>query len=403
MAIKNVIIGASAAGVACATKLRELNKDVEILVIDAEEKLPCNRCLLSDILSGSKTEQEILIRKQDDFRLQNIDLVLETRVTEVLPQENCVKIQNGKKIYYDNLFLGTGKAGFIPNIPGSNLNGVFSFYGLSDIKAILNFIENNPVKHITVIGAGLTGLECADALIGRGFDVAVVERSTHVLPYQIDVEGAKIIQDLMRKKKVAFYPGQIIEEVKGDGLVREATLSELGPLKTDMVIFSIGGRPNIQIALRAGLETLPQGILTKSTMQTSIDNIFAGGDSCAVRDIISGEIVQNCLWTEAAMQGMVAAHNMLGIKKEYPGALAITSSNIFGTSIVSCGKMGRHSEDFQEIVRRGDNFYQKYLTDNGTLVGFAMIGKSENIGQLRRALIDKTPFNIDNASSSSIS
>jgi len=202
----------------------------------------------------------------------------------------------------------------------------------------------------------------------------------------------------MKKYKISFYPGQIVEEINGDGLVNEVILSEQGPLKTDMVIFSIGGRPNIQIALRAGLETLPQGIVTKPTMQTSIDNIFAGGDSCAVRDIISGDTVQNCLWTEAAMQGMVAAHNMLGIKKEYPGVLAITSSNLFGTPIVSCGQMGRHSETYKETVKRGDNFYQMYLTDNKTLVGFAMIGKTENIGMLRRALIDKTPFNVDNVS-----
>lgn len=395
MSTKNVIIGASAAGIACATKLRELDEKAEIIVIDAEEKLPCNRCLLSDLLAGEKTEQEVLVRKQDDFRQRGIGLMLDTRVTEVLPQENCVKIQNGQKIFYDKLFLGTGKTGFVPNIPGSTQKGVFSFYGLSDVKSILNFIQDNVIKHVTVVGAGLTGLECADALLSCGFEVALIERSPQVLPYQIDTLGAQVIQDLMKKYKVSFYPGQIVEEIRGEGAVKEVVLSEDGTLKTDMVIFSIGGKPNIQIALRAGIETLPQGILTNSSMQTNIQNIFAGGDSCAVLDLISGAMVQSCLWSEASLQGMVAAHNMLGIKKEYPGALVMTSSNIFGTPIVSCGSMGRASKDCQEIVKRGDDFYQKYLTQDQILVGFAMIGKTENIGMLRRALINKTPFSLD--------
>lgn len=390
--MKNVIVGASAAGIACATKLRELNKDVDILVIDAEEKLPCNRCLLSDLLAGDKTEQEILIRKQDDLRQQGIDLLLSTMVTDILPQENCVKLQSGQKIIYDKLFLGTGKTGFVPSISGADKNGVFSFYGLSDVNSILNFIQKHKVKHVTVVGAGLTGLECADALSKRGFQVAVIERCSHVLPYQVDAQGAQIIQDLMKKHLISFYPGQIVEEIVGDEFVRSIVLSEYGTLETDMIIFSIGGKPNIQIALRAGIDTLPQGILTKPSMQTSISNIFSGGDSCAVRDLISGKIIQSCLWTEAALQGMVAAHNMLEIGKEYQGMLAITSSNIFGTSIVTCGPIGRPSDDYKEFVIRGDNFYQKYLTHNQTLAGFAMIGKSENIGMLRRALIEKNYF-----------
>jgi NAD(P)H-nitrite reductase large subunit len=330
MATKNVIIGASAAGVACATKLRELDKKADIIVIEAEEKIPCNRCLLSDVLAGEKTESDISSRNLDFFKQQNIDIFLDTTVIEVLPNEKCVKIQTGQKIFYDKLFLGTGKTGFIPNIPGSELNGVFSFYGLSDVKSILKFIKSHAVKKVTIVGAGLTGLECADALATQGFSVDVIERSLQVLPYQIDNEGAKIVQDLMEKNNINFHPGQIIEEIRNEnGTVKKLVLSDDQTVNADMVIFTIGGKPNLKLALRAGIETSPQGILTQNTMQTSDMNIFAGGDGCVVTDLVSGEKIQSCLWSEAALQGITAAHNMLGIHKEYPGMLVVTNSKIF--------------------------------------------------------------------------
>lgn len=394
MATKNVIIGASAAGIACATKLRDLDKQIEILVIDAEEEIPCNRCLLSDLLAGEKTEQEIFTRDANYFKQQNIDLVLNTRVTEVIPQENCVKTQNGQKIFYDKLFLGIGKTGFIPKLQGSSLKGVFSFYGLADVRAILSFIQKNQVKHVTIVGAGLTGLECADALLEKNFKVAVVERSPHILPYQLDTAGAEIIQNLMKKNNVSFHSGQIVEEIKGDSHVRGVMLSDDGELQTDMVIFSIGGRPNIQLALRAGIETSTQGITTSSSMQTNIANIFAGGDSCAVYDLLSGEKIPSCLWSEAVIQGQVAAHNMLGISKEYPGMLVVTCSKIFGTSIVSCGPTHETNPEQQEIVKRDSDYYHKYLTQDGILKGFTMIGKTDNVGLLRKVLINKTQFTI---------
>lgn len=390
---KYIVIGASAAGVACATKLRDLDKESEIIMIGADDKIPCNRCLLSEILSGDKTEKDITTKDLDYFKQQNIKVMLSTTVTDISTKEKMVILQNGQKLSYNKLFLGVGKSGFIPNIPGSNLSGVFSFYGLPDINAINNYITQNKVKNVVIIGAGLTGLECCDALASKGLNVSLVERSTHVLPHQIDNAGAQFIQNLIKKNGVKFYSGEIVEEIIGkDKKVSAVRLSEHEEIQANLVIFAIGGKTNLELALHAGIDTLPSGITVKNTMQTSDPDIFAGGDCCIVKDLLTGNPVQSCLWSDAVMQGITAAHGMVGIKREYSGILIITSSNIFDTQFVTCGPVTQPNQNYEEIIKSGPNFYHKFLIHDGVLKGFVMVGNIENVGLLRKKLIDKTTF-----------
>lgn len=390
---KYVVIGASAAGVGCATKLRDLDKTSEIVMIGADKELPCNRCLLSDILSGDKTESDIIVKDLDYFKKQNINVMLSTVVCDIFPEEKKIVLQNSEEIEYDKLFIGTGKSGFIPTIPGSKLAGVFSFYGIADVKAILKFTTENKVRNITIVGAGLTGLECADALSSCGFEINLIERASHVLPYQIDQNGAEFIQNLIATHGIRFYPRRVLEQIlERDNNVCGVALSDSGSIQTDMIIFATGGKTNIELALRAGLNTTQRGIVTTSTMQTSNANIFAGGDCCMVNDLLTGQPVQSCLWPDAAMQGMVAAHGMVGIKKEYSGILIITSSNIFGTQFVTCGDINSTDSQIKQIIKSGPDFYHKFLVKDDLLVGFIMVGKVENVGMLRKSLIAKIPF-----------
>lgn len=391
---KYVVIGASAAGVGCSTKLRELDQSAQITMIGADKKLPCNRCLISEILSGEKTEHDVLTKDLNYFENQNIKVMLNTLVTDIFPQEKTIRLASGEKIPFDKLFIGTGKSGFIPQLPGSNLKGVFAFYGLPDVNDIINFINKDNIKKAVVIGAGLTGLECADALSSKGISVDVIERSPHVLPVQIDQAGAEYIQNLMKKKEIQLFTEQSVEQIIGDanGKVSEILLSSKQKIPADMVIFATGGKTNLQLALNAKLETTSSGIITSSTMQTSNPDIFAGGDCCIVKNILTGNPVQSCLWPDAKMQGMVAAHGMVGIHKEYPGILIITSSNIFGTQFVTCGPVSQPNTDYEETVKNGPDFYHKFLTQDNVLKGFIMVGKIENIGLLRKKLIDKTHF-----------
>jgi len=280
-----------------------------------------------------------------------------------------------------------------PDIPGSKLYGVFSFYGLPDINTINDFIKENNVKNVVVIGAGLTGLECCDALESKGLNVSLIERSTHVLPHQIDDTGAQFIQNLIKKNGVKFYPGQVVEQIIGTNKkVSGVTLSEHGEISADMIIFAIGGKINLELALHAGIDTLPSGIIVKNTMQTSNADIFAGGDCCLVNNLLTGQPVQSCLWPDAVMQGITAAHSMIGIKREYSGTLIITSSNIFETQFVTCGPVNQPNPNYEEIIKNEPNFYHKFLIHDGILKGFIMVGNVENVGVLRKKLINKTSF-----------
>src|SRR5205814_5118387 len=136
-------------------------------------------------------------------------------------------------------------------------------------------------------------------------------------------------------------------------------------LPCQMVVFAIGGRVNSALAQAAGLTLHGDGVVVDQHMRTSDENIFAGGDVCVVKDVLTGELVQSCLWADAAMQGMTAACSMAGITRTYPGTLVVTSSTIYGTTFVTCGPITNPPAHYETTVRQGPDFYHTFLTHDG--------------------------------------
>lgn len=388
-----IIIGTSAAGLSAAIKIRSIDQNCSIICISAEKEMPYNRCLLADHLSGAKTVEQIATKSQSFFDEQNIKLVLGKRVTAIDRVQRIVKTDTDESLYYDALFIGTGRSGWIPNTPGSSLAGVFPFYGLSDSTAILEYIHQNNVTNVVVVGAGLSGLECADALANIGLKVTVVERALHALPWQLDVQGGAFLQQLMMKKHVDILTNLQITEIQGsNGAVRAALLSNDTLIQTQMLIFAIGGKINSEIAQKADLTIHNYGIVVNKHMQTNDPAIYAGGDVCVVKDMLTGELIQSCLWPDAALQGLTAGSCMAGQERRYPGTLVITSSTIYGTTFVTCGQINNIPADFKKIIRSGSDFYHTFVTHNDQLKGFCMIGRVDNVGMLRKTILEKKQF-----------
>lgn len=390
-----LIIGASAAGLGAAVKLRDLNKTINITCITAEQEMPYNRCLLADFLAGSKTAEQVATKPQEYFDTNNITLLRGTKVTRIEPTLNRITLESGNHLDYDYLFIGTGRTSPRLPIPGNKLENVFSFYDLQDTKALAACIKQINPKRATVIGAGLSGLECADALTEYNLQIDVIERGNQVLGQQIDQEGSNLLQSLMAKFNVTLHNNCTVEKITGDTAVTGVTLSTGHELPSDLVIFATGGTLSTPLARDAGITCTESGILTNEFMQTSIPNIFAGGDVCLVRDQLSGELIQSCLWTDAILQGMAAAHGMLGTPKKYAGALIVTSSNIFGIKFVTCGPVNNPPENYVSHIKRTHDSYHKFVTLDGKLKGFVMIGNVDNVGSLRKKLLDETPFILD--------
>lgn len=394
MAQKFLIIGTSAAGIGAAVKLRSLNDSIDITCITAEAEMPYNRCLLADFIAGQKSITQVLTKTQDFFDQNRITLMRNSKVVQIDAGRQEVVLESGTRLGYDMLFLGTGRMSRKIEIPGSQAKGVFSFYDLKDSYNIFEYLKNNSVKHATVIGAGLTGLECADALVRQNIAIDLIEMSPQVLPAQINKVGSDfLIQQISKNYNATVHLEQtVIQIFERNNVACGVLLRDGSQLKTDMVIFAIGGQLSTPLAREAGIACSKTGILVNEFMQTNIPNIFAGGDVCMVKDQISGQLVQSCLWTDAIMQGMTAAHGMLGTPKPYPGVLIVTASPIFGTKFVTCGPVSQSAISFTQQETVEQNFYHNYLTQENKLKGFVMVGNIDNVGLLRKKLVDGSDF-----------
>jgi nitrite reductase (NADH) large subunit len=390
---KYVIIGSSAAGVGAAGKLRDLDPTSSITMLTGESVPPYNRCLLADVLATKKTAASIGLKPAAAFAEKNIDLQLNSFVEAIDTKNQHVIVTNGQAVPYDKLLIATGRSGWMPDIPGNQLSGVMVFYGLTDTQAIMTYINAHAPKNAVIIGAGLTGLECADAIKSFVKQVTVIERATRVLPNQLNDNGSIFFIEHAQKHGVVTEIETTVIAIEGKKHVEQVQLNTGTTLPADMVIFAIGGRTNSQLAADAGITLHNGAIDVDDRQQTSHGNIYAAGDVTTIFDQVSGNKTQSCLWPDAVMQGMVAATNMAGQERRYAGTVLVTSSTIFGVTFVTAGAIANPPAGIKLLVKQTPEFYHALLTDTeNVLKGFALIGNVDNIGALRKKLLDKTPL-----------
>ncbi len=388
-----VIIGSSAAGVGAAGKLREHDQDSRITMLTAESVPPYNRCLLADVLAGKKTTANIGLKAAAAFVDKHIDLQLNSFVEYIDTKNQRVTIRGDRSIPYDKLLIATGRSGWMPDTPGSQLSGVMPFFGLTDTERILAYITQHAPKQVVVIGAGLTGLECADAIKSSVQRVTIVERAARILPNQLNERGSIFFIKQAENHGFIIELEATVVGIEGRKKVEQVLLSTGVTLPADMVIFAIGGRTNSNLAGDAGIALHNNAIDVNDRQQTSCEHVYAAGDVATVFDQVSDIKTQNGLWPDAVMQGMVAASNMTGNEKRYAGTVLVTSSTIFGLTFVTAGAIAHPPAGLTLLVKQTPDFYHAFLTNTEhVLKGFALIGNIDNIGALRKKLLDKTPL-----------
>ena len=156
-----------------------------------------------------------------------------------------------------------------------------------------------------------------------------------------------------------------------------------------MIIFAVGNKPNVDFLQNTDIQIQNGAILTNDQMQTNIKNIYAGGDVCLVKDILTKKYVKSCTWPDAMRQGMIAASNICGKKENYPGILLTTSSHIFGKTFISCGPVTDTPKDCEIIIKKDHDFYHKLLVKEDKLIGFLMIGKIDKVGFFKNMILQK--------------
>lgn len=393
---KYCIIGTSAAGIAAARTLRNLDKDAHIICFSDEAESPYNKCFLADYLHNLKAEHEVLTLTREQAATLSIELRLGVRVMQIMSDNKTLMLSDGSCEQYDALLIATGTRPALPAIEGlTSYTNIFPFHALHDAQLLHGFIDAHRPARAVVIGAGLSGLEVADALCARNVDVALIEAGSQLLARHVPPLGAHVIEQMMHKHGVRVF--KELSVVKVSGSDRQATavmLSNGTVLPTDMIVYAVGLKQNNELAQELGLKMSAHGIVTNEHLQTSVDDIYAAGDIIAVRDTLSDSVLASCTWPDAMQQGMHAACAIAGKPKTYPGAAIVTTSAFFGLKLFNCGLQPGSRTDLEVIERSGEDWYHRYVIAQGTLKGFCLVGNTQCYHKLRRALLLQEPFSL---------
>lgn len=387
----HLILGSSAASMGVLSKLRALDPTAIIIVLSSSSEMPYNTCLLADYVAGIRDEASLYTRPQSFFEKNSIELHLNSPVTHVSVQEKKVTTQSGTQFFYDTLFIGTGTSIVPPPIPGlENCSSWGMFHTLEDSKKLVEKIKGTKCKQVVIIGAGLSGVECADALAIHGIKVDIVEKRSHPLPHQIPHTASSFITERMTAQHVTFHGSASVVKINS----KTIQLSSGKELPYDYLVIATGGVPNHQFFGNSTIELHDNAIKVNQFFETSLPNIYAAGDVAAVPDLITKLPLRNHSWPDAMIQGMHAAYSIAGVQKPYPGFFSISGSRFFGTQFVSCGPISTPPTQSHLHERIDENSYQAFLFHKNKLIGFVMIGSIHDISHYKSLIVSQTPCSV---------
>ncbi len=380
--MKYLIIGGSAAGMQAAEELRKKDKKSEITLISKEKDYPYSRCLLSRFVDGRMSINNFYFKTDHFFKDKNIKAELGKEVIEIKRQEKKVICDDLKEFSYDKLLIATGSSPWMPDIDGIKLQGVYAFHSLEDAKKIKEDIKK--VKKAVVLGAGFIGLEAAYALSKNGIDVTVIEKSSQLLPKQIDLSASKIIQSDLEELGIKIIFDESLSSINGEARIDNVTLMNKSLMQCDMLIIAIGVRPNAFLAKKAGLDT-DRGIIVDEFFRTSDQDIYAAGDVIEINDIATGKRDLSATWFNAVLHGKYAAGNMAGYRKRYTGAVGIQNALQFHRiPVISFGKTLLEGDDeykdYEVISILKGNVYKKLIIKANRIVGMIFVNDINKSG-----------------------
>ncbi|WP_374438348.1 nitrite reductase large subunit NirB [Inhella sp.] len=369
--MKLVLVGNGMAGVRTLEELLKLAPDLyEITVFGAEPHPNYNRILLSPVLAGEQTLDEIVLNPLSWYAEHGITLHLGKKVTQIDRVRRRVIAEDGTSAEYDRLLLATGSVPFIPPVPGKDLEGVIAYRDIADTEAMIDAATK--YQHAVVIGGGLLGLEAANGLMLRGMQVTVVHLSDWLMERQLDKTAADLLQRSLEARGLKFRTGTSTQALIGgkDGRVMAVQFKGGEEIPADLVVMAAGIRPNVALAEAAGIHC-QRGIVVSDTLQTITDpRIYALGECAAHRGIAYG------LVAPLFEQGKVCATHLaqFGIGR-YSGSQTSTKLKVTGIDLYSAGDfMG--GEGTEEIVM-SDPFagvYKKLVIKGDQLVGACLYG-----------------------------
>jgi len=348
-----VIVGGMAAGPKSAARARRCDSKAKITIVEQGQTVSEGSCGLPYYVAGQvPSENSLLIRGVNYFKdVMDIDVLLGTRAVAIDRaghELEVVDLNTNKtsRIPYDKLVIATGATPAVPRaLKGRELKGVFTLTKIADANAILREMEDASPKRAVVVGAGLIGIETAEAFRERGLEVSVVEALPTVLPALLDPEIAAHTEKELTERGVDLKVGQRVMSLEGDaaGHVRKV-VTEQSEIDADIVLLALGARPNVDLARDADLSIgSTGGIAVNEYMQTNDPNIYAGGDCVENTHRVTGAKVLAPMGSTANKQGRVIGTNLTGGSDTFPGVLQTAVVKVFDVSAARTGLSEREA------------------------------------------------------------
>ena len=385
--MKLVLVGNGLAGMRCLEDLLDMAPDrYEVTVIGEEPWGNYNRIMLSPVLSGDKSIEDIMLHSHAWYSDKGIHFIAGDAAVKIDRPRKQVYTEKGLVVDYDRLILATGSKPFIPPIKGSDLKGVLSFRDIYDVNSMLEYCKNK--KNSVVIGGGLLGLEAAYGLKQRGMNVTVLHLMDRIMDRQLDARASALLKQSIEAKGIPVLTEANTEELIGqDGHVSQLRLKDGTVLDADFVVFAVGIRPNMTLAQSAGLRC-NRGVMVNDTMQTFDPSIYAVGECIEHRNQTFGLVEP--LWGQAFIcASHLAEHGSLTFK----APTVPTQLKVSGCDVFSAGNF-EPADDYEDIILNDEkrHIYKRIIIQKDKVIGAVLFGDTEDGAWYAELIADQTPI-----------
>ncbi|HBI2469421.1 TPA: nitrite reductase small subunit NirD [Acinetobacter baumannii] len=385
--LRLVLIGNGLAGMRCLEDLLDMAPDrYEVTVIGEEPWGNYNRIMLSPVLSGEKTIEDIMLHPPKWYDDKGIKFIADDKAVKIDRPRKVVYTEKGQTVDYDRLILATGSAPFIPPVQGVDLKGVLTFRDIYDVNTMIEYCGSK--TNAVVIGGGLLGLEAAYGLKQRGMNVTVLHLMDRIMERQLDGRASQLLRHSIEQKGIQIITEANTEALIGDenGHVKQIRLKDGTVLDADLVVFAVGIRPNIALAQSAGLRC-NRGVLVNDTMQTFDPSIYAVGECIEHRGQTFGLVEP--LWGQAFICAThLAEHGSLTFK----APTVPTQLKVSGVDVFSAGNF-EPKDDYEDIILNDEKrqIYKRIIIQNDRVIGAVLFGDTEDGMWYAELIADQTP------------
>lgn len=374
-----VVVGSGPVGVRTVQLLLRTDPARRVVLYGDEPWEPYNRVRLTQMLAGHSTWAEVFQSLQLPD-IANIETRYNCPVVSIDPAARTVTDGRGQCQAYSRLVLALGSRPHVPNVPGTDLGGVFTLRNMSDVQGLL--ARRVRSRRTLVIGGGLLGIEAARALQRSHTEVAIVEHGQRLMERQLDEPAGTMMREQIAGLGIASHLGDGLKAILGERLVSAVQLRSGAQIDCDTVVIATGIIPNTQLARDAGI-SVGRGIRVNDQLQTSDPNIYAVGECTEHRGRIYG------LVAPGLEQASVAAHHILGRKAEYQGSIAAANLKVLGQKVFSIGCVSDNditNLDRQVAYRGEDGRYRKLVIRHQKLVGAVAMGDWGQVSRIQEAV-----------------